>query len=519
MKTRTFEPNMDRRNAIKTGIGAVSLAGLGSGTAISAASTASVALAPTAAQARSREAQERSSHSGAKPLSTTANTSLSKEYVEMIGRFAYFWAWPMVNSFNRRVALTSVPEPGLRGGVLPNAPLGQVCMLTDYISPDQRFVACPNQDVAYGFGFASLDEHPVVYQVPDFGDRFYVYAAWDARTDSFAEIGKQYGSKPGFYLLVGPNWNGKVPKGIVKTFRSPTELAALCPRVFLNDTDEDKRAVLPILSQVMAYPLSQFDGKMKTKDWTKVPSFPTPSGEDSGEVKWVVPETFFDQLPEVLDKVPPLAGEETTYSTIRSVLVAANADPDLKQVLKNAAIAADKDVIAPMFLWKHNGPPAGNGWYSPINNADFGADYVVRTAVSKSNMYENRFNETKYIFTDADAQGTQLDGNSLYEVTFAAGQLPPVNGFWSLTLYNEHHFFNPNDLRRFSLGTKSQGLKKNADGSLTIYAGSKSPGKDKESNWLPAPATPFSLYIRAYWPKQEVIDASWKPPIIRKVNT
>ncbi|MET4385246.1 hypothetical protein ABIB73_000981 [Bradyrhizobium sp. F1.4.3] len=513
MKTAPIDQSkMNRRDTMKLGVGTAALATMGAGAA------ASVAVAPDVAQAQqsAKGAVPPPTNSTAKSLSATANTALSKEYVQMVGRFAYFWAWPLVNSFNRRVALTSVPEPGLRGGVLPNAPLGQVCMLTDYISPEQRFVACPNQDVAYGFGFASLDENPVIYQVPDFGNRFFVYAAWDARTDSFAEIGQQYGSKPGFYLLVGPNWTGKVPEGIIKTFRSSTELAALCPRVFLNDTAEDKRAVLPILSQVMAYPLSQFDGKMKTKDWTKVPHFPTPSGAESGEVKWVDPEKFFGELPDVLDRVPPLPGEDTTYAMVRSVLTAAEKDPELKQALKEAAIAADKELIPPLFHWKHNGPAAGNAWYSPVKNADFGADYVVRTAVSKSNMYENRFNETKYVFTDTDAEGTPLNGNSTYALTFPSGQLPPVNGFWSLTLYNKHHFFNPNPLQRFSLGTKNQGLQKNADGSLTLYAGAKSPGSDKESNWLPAPATPFSLYIRAYWPKQEVIDGSWKPPVIRK---
>src|SRR5262249_7380933 len=133
-------------------------------------------------------------------MGTPVGTVLSKEYVEMIGRFAYFWGWPMVNNFNRRTVTTAVPEPGLRGGVLPNAPRGQVCMLTDYISPEQRFVTCPNQDVVYGFGFGALDEEPVVVQVPDFGHRFWVCAAWDARTDSFAQLGQQYGTKSGFYL-------------------------------------------------------------------------------------------------------------------------------------------------------------------------------------------------------------------------------------------------------------------------------------------------------------------------------
>jgi hypothetical protein len=165
---------------------------------------------PKAAKAPPSEtagATQSGSAKTAKAITGTApNTALSKEYVQMIGRFAYFWGWPMVNSFNRRTAMASVPEPGLRGGILPNAPLGQVCMLTEYISSEQRFVTCSNQDVAYGFGFGALDDSPVIMQVPDFGDRFWVFAAWDARTDSFAELGKQYGTKPGFYLLVGPNW-------------------------------------------------------------------------------------------------------------------------------------------------------------------------------------------------------------------------------------------------------------------------------------------------------------------------
>ena len=93
-----------------------------------------------------------------------------------------------------------------------------------------------------------------------------------------------------------------------------------------------------------------------------------------------------------------------------------------------------------------------------------------------------------------------------------------MNGFWSMTLYNDHHFFNPNPLKRFSLGTKNQNLQTNSDGSLTLHAGAKSPGKDKETNWLPAPNTPFSQYIRCYWPKQEVINATWIPPKVVKIG-
>jgi hypothetical protein len=154
-----------------------------------------------------------------------AGTAMTKEYVQMVGRMAYMWGYAMVNSHNRRAAFAYVTSqngnvPGWNGGVLPMAPVGQLAMLNDYIKPDQTFVACPNQDVAYGAGFSALDKEPTVFQVPDFGDRFWVYALYDARTDEFAEIGKPYGTKPGFYMMVGPNWKGEAPAGINAVVRS-----------------------------------------------------------------------------------------------------------------------------------------------------------------------------------------------------------------------------------------------------------------------------------------------------------
>ena len=121
------------------------------------------------------------------------------EYVKTIGRMAYVWGWPIVNSHNRRAGITQAPEPGKLGGVVPVAPRGRLSMLNDYVEPNQSFVACPNQDVVYGTAFCALDEEPVVLQLPDFGDRFWIVALYDARTDQFGELGKAYGTKPGFY--------------------------------------------------------------------------------------------------------------------------------------------------------------------------------------------------------------------------------------------------------------------------------------------------------------------------------
>jgi hypothetical protein len=186
----------------------------------------------------------------------SAEVTPHPEYVKAIARSAYIWGWPMVNQLNRRARITQAPEPGLLGGILPVAPRGQIAMLHDYIEPSERFVVCPNQDVVYGLGFFDLDTEPVVVQVPDFGDRFWVYALYDQRTDQFGELGKPYGSAPGFYLLAGPNWDGDVPDGINAVIRSSTSLANAVPRVFMNDTEEDRKAIQAVIDQIVAYPLS-----------------------------------------------------------------------------------------------------------------------------------------------------------------------------------------------------------------------------------------------------------------------
>ena len=447
-----------------------------------------------------------------------AGVLMHPDYAKSLARTAYVWGWPMVNQLNRRAAITQAPEPGLLNGVLPAAPRGRLAMLSDYIDPGQNFVTCPNQDVVYGLGFFSLDEEPVVIQVPEFGDRFWIYALYDARTDQFAQLGKPYATEPGFYLLVGPNWNGTVPAGIAAVVRSSTELANVIPRVFMDDTEKDREAIQAVIDRIVAYPLADFDGTMKTTDWSEAPAIPGPKSEGGGETAWVVPEKFFDQLGTVLDTVAPLPGEEALYAQYRALLDAAGQDPAVKQALVEAAVETERDVIAPFFAWERNGRPAGNGWNRSVNNARFGVDYFNRTGTAKSNMFDNKPTETQYLYTDDDSSGAALNGAQSYEITFAPGQEPPVNGFWSLTLYNEHHFFHPNDIGRYSLGTKNKDLARNADGSLTLYVGAKSPGAAKEANWLPAREGPFSLYIRAYWGKEPILDGSWQPPKIVAVN-
>jgi hypothetical protein len=198
------------------------------------------------------------------------------EYARAVARMAYIWGWPMVNMMNRRAKITQAPHPGRMNGILPVAPQGQIAMLSDYIAPEETFVTCPNQDVVYGLGFFDLDAQPVVIQVPEFGDRFWVYALYDQRTDQFGELGKPYGSKPGFYLLAGPGWKGNTPAGITGVIRCSTALANAIPRVFQDDTDQDRKAIQAVIDRIVAYPLAAFHGQMKTIDWSEAPVIPVP---------------------------------------------------------------------------------------------------------------------------------------------------------------------------------------------------------------------------------------------------
>lgn len=324
-----------------------------------------------------------------------------------------------------------------------------------------------------------------------------------------------YGSAPGLYLLAPASWDGEVPEGITGVFRFDTAVSAVIPRVFMDDTDADRAAIQPVINQIMMYPLAECTGQLQTTDWSKAPVLPASGGDsgDSGdsETHWVDPATFFDDLPALLAEVPARPGEEALYDWFGSLT-----DPTVVKahagLLRDTALAAEKDLIGPLFQFRNIGVPAGNHWTTQHDGARFGTDYLSRTAMAKANIFVNSPNETAYFYLDLDEAGERLDGDHAYTVTFPAGQLPPALGFWSLTLYNQHHFFHPNELNRYSLGTKNKDLKANPDGSLTLTVQATRPD-DPDANWLPAPAgEAFSLYLRAYWPEDTVLDGRWTPP-------
>lgn len=450
-----------------------------------------------------------------------AGTRITEAYARTVARGTYVWAWALVNMYNRRIGFKDLPEPGRLGGVLPAGPPNRLSMLTDYIEPSEREVACPNQDVAYGGGGLALDLSPVVLQVPDFGDRFWVYQVVDTRTDSFVKLGKMYDTKPGFYLLVGPDWKGETPKGIAGVFRSTTSSGWVIPRLALNDTAEDRAAIQPLIRQINMYPLAEFDGTMKERDWTKFKTYPTPPGPPGGgESPKVIPEKFFDELPLVLKDAPPLPGEQARYAEALALVDAAAKDPKIKAAIIDEAVKAEKELITPLFQFANSGIPLPHNWTTIRNGAQFGTDYYTRTAAAKSNIYVNKPNEATYFYQDLDDSAARLNGAHRYTVTFTRDAMPPVKGFWSLTLYDAQHFFFPNPIKRFSVGTKNKDLVTAPDGSLTIYVQPTAPTDPQQrANWLPSPTgKDFTLYVRTYWPADDILNGRWTPPAVLRVN-
>ena len=441
---------------------------------------------------------------------SAVHDSLPLDEVRRTAHEAYVWGWALVYLHQCRASLERVPAPGRCGGI-PVAPLNRLSMLTDVIRPRTTIVPCANQDVIYGFGMFDLADDAVVLQVPDFGERFWLYQLGDHRTDAFAEVGRMHGTKPGCYLIVGPDWEGDVPVGISAVFRCPTRYGYCLPRIHVDGSDDDKLAVLPVVNGIMAYPLAEYDGSPRSHDWSQFRWLPNLAGRGRHREE-VSPESFFAALPQVLADVPPLPGEEALYERIRRLVRAIELRPEIAVHAVAAATDAENEVVGPLFEFRNVGRALPAHWTTVDNGASFGADYLTRTAVAKSNVFVNAAHEARYYYLDLDAHGERLDGARHYRLTFPAGALPPARAFWSLTVYDERHAL-PSGAGRHAIGSHTPGIELAADGSLTILVGpGPADGEPASANRLISPEGDFSLYLRIYWPDEAASDGSWSPP-------
>jgi hypothetical protein len=428
---------------------------------------------------------------------------------------AYVYGYPLVLMGVTQEVMTNVASPA--DG---RAPVNQFFHQRAFPTPEDQEVVRPNVDTLSSTAWLDLSPGPLVLHVPDTRKRYYVMQMLDGWTNVFAAVGKRStGTGAGDFAIVGPGWKGKLPPG-VQEIHAPTNLIWIMGRIQTNGPG-DVAAVNALQNQLTLKPLGA-DGKAGT---------PPPPRPAEAEVDMQTPPreqvakadavTFFSTLAELLKSNPPSSLDEAILKECAAIGLApgrkfdpSKLAPATAQDLSDAIKQALEKIAAQA---KHLGK-LENGWMVMSRKVGaYGADYVDRAAVALYSLGANLPADGIYPATKFDREGQLFSGIYRYRLHFAKGQTPPVNGFWSITLFDQEGFFVPNHLKRYALGDRDP-LKFNGNGSLDIFIQHESPGKDREANWLPAPEGPFNLALRMYWPKDEVIAGTWKPPAVERVK-
>jgi hypothetical protein len=465
-------------------------------------------------------------------LSLLAGTSMSKiaraEFGEglrdfgeglddfLLAQDAYIYGYPLVTmEMTRRVITNAAKVEGTHG------PMGQMIKLRQYPDASFRDVTAPNADTLYTTAFIDVAKEPWVLSIPDMKDRYYLFPMLDGWTDVFQVPGKRTtGTGAQTYAITGPGWQGTLPSG-VKEYKSPTSIVWLLGRIYCIGTPEDYAAVHALQDQCALVPLSAYGKPYTPPAGTVDPSvdMKTPVRD---QVNRMDATAYFTLLAQLMKTNPPAAADAPALAKYAKIGLVAGQDFDATKlnadfVKRIPQIAFDRI----MLQFKVNKEVKDvNGFGYTTKTGLYGTDYFMRALVTAIGLGANRPQDAVYPTSLKDADGKAYDGANKYVMRFAKGQLPPVDGFWSLTMYDADYFFVANPINRYSISAR-QSLKANADGSTNLYIQNQPPGADKESNWLPAPAGKFILMLRMYWPKEKdpsILDGSWKIPAVTKTS-
>lgn len=431
-----------------------------------------------------------------------------------IGVQAYIYAYPMIlMELTRRVS-TNVPAPA---GSL--APMNQFAHLRAF--PDDRFreVVRPNADTLYSIVWFDVAGEPLVLSVPDTGGRYYVLQMLDMWTDVFAAPGSRTsGTKAADFAIVGPTWRGTIPKGI-EPLRCPTNVGWIIGRTQTNGA-ADYENVHRIQAGYRLTPLGQW-GKSYAPP-AKSPVDPTWNMKTPPPVQiaGMSAETYFEMFAALMKNNPPHELDWSMVAQLRQIGIVPGEDlgfsrlaPKTQKSLGRAVRDAQKMIAAKA---ERSGEMV-NGWQIARDGiGNYGTSYLQRANVALIGLGANVPDDAVYPMSFVGRDGKPYNGSNRYVLHFDKGQVPPVNAFWSLAMYDAEGYFVENAIRRYSIGDRDK-LQFNDDGSLDIYIQQESPGKDRESNWLPAPKGDFNLVMRLYWPKLEILTGDWNPPPVRRV--
>jgi hypothetical protein len=429
---------------------------------------------------------------------------------------AYVYGYPLVTMEMTRRVITNVPQvEGTRG------PMGHIIKLREYPNASFRDVTAPNADTLYTTAFFDVGDEPWVLSLPDMKGRYALFPMLDGWTDVFEVPGKRTtGTAAQTYAITGPGWKGALPAGVTE-YKSPTGIVWLLGRIYCTGTPEDYAAVHALQDQCRLVPLSAYG-----KDYTPPPGKVDPSIDMKTAVREQVNRMdaveYFTLLAQLLKRNPPAAADAPALAQFARIGLVPGQDFDASKlradfVKKIPSVAFDRIMVQ----FKVGKPVKHvNGWTFDTQTGIYGTDYLNRALVTAIGLGANRVQDAVYPTSLKDADGNDYSGAHKYVMRFPKGQLPPAHGFWSVTMYNAQYFFVDNPINRYSISPR-QNLQANPDGSVDLYIQHESPGKDKESNWLPAPPNKFVLMMRMYWPSEEtpsIINGTWSPPAAQRVS-
>ncbi|TGD99441.1 DUF1254 domain-containing protein [Methylobacterium nonmethylotrophicum] len=428
---------------------------------------------------------------------------------------AYIYGYPLVTVEMTRRVLTNVAAPEGK-----NAPMGQFANLRTYPDAKFRAVTAPNADTLYSSAFLDVGKEPYLLSIPDEDGRYFLMPMLSAWTNVFAVPGKRTtGTGPQTYFIAGPGWSGSVPTG-TRLIQAPTSLIWIIGRTYCTGTPEDYRAVHAIQDQYRLVPASAA-GRTYTPPAGRVdPGIDTKTAVRE-QVDRMDATTYFNLLAALMKDNPPALADGVPVAKMASLGIVPGQpfDPAAQPPAVRAAIAqAPREAISRIMGHLKATGRRVNGWTFTTDGGDYGKDYLQRALVTAVGLGCNLPQDAVYPLTTVDAAGRTLNGASKYVMRFPAGELPPVDGFWSLTMYDADYFFVDNPINRYSVSPRND-LEANPDGSIDLFIQTASPGAQRESNWLPAPGGPFALMLRTYWPKDAVLNGSWSPPPVTRITS
>lgn len=429
---------------------------------------------------------------------------------------AYIFGYPLVTMEMTRRVLTNVAEP-----VGTRAPMGQIIKLRQYPDAAFRDVTAPNADTLYTTSFFDVGKEPWVLSIPHMKGRYFLMPMLDGWTTVFQVPGKRTtGTGAQTYAITGPGWKGTLPDG-VKEYKSQTNIVWLLGRIYCTGTPEDYAAVHKLQDECKLVPLSAY-GKPYSPPAGKV--------DPSIDMKTAVREqvnrmdavSYFKLLCELMKANPPYAADAPQLAKFARIGIVPGQDFDESKLKADfLKRLPDLSVDRIMIQFKINKAIKDeNGFAFTTKGGIYGTDYLMRALITAIGLGCNRPQDAVYPTSEKDAEGHKYSGANKYVMRFPKGHLPPAEGFWSLTMYDSGYFFVSNPINRYSVSAR-QDLKENPDGSTDLYIQKDSPGKDKESNWLPAPAGDFVLMLRMYWPQEtdpSIINGTWTVPGAKKVG-